>query len=120
MSRNRVKEVHSLQLAAVLKWVVVGLTLCLFGGSYVYEKNEVMRLATEVRNQDNDLRSWKRRNQQMQDNITRISSYDELRRRLAAMNSGMVRIGELKVVQMENGRVPISSIARNNSGGGMP
>ena len=122
MSRNRVKEAHSLQLAAVLKWVVVGLALCLFGGSYVYEKNEVMRLATEVRNQETDLRGWKKRNQQLQYNIDRISSYDELRHRLAAMNSGMVRIGELKVVQMENGRVPISSIARNNqiSGGGLP
>jgi len=59
----------------------------------------------------------------MQYNIDRLSSYDELRRRLTAMNSGMVRIGELKVVQMENGRVPITSIARNsgqNPGGGLP
>jgi len=117
MSRNRVKDAHSLQLAAVLKWVVFGVGLCVVGGGYVYERNEVMSLSTEVRNQDGELRGWKNRNRQLQNSIDRLSSYDELRRRLASMNSGMVRIGELHVVQMENGRVPISSIARN---GGQP
>ena len=93
MSRNKVKNAHSLQGAAVLKWIVVGTLFCVLGGSYVACKNKVLRLAAEVRQQEVELDTWQRRNNQVKCEVTRLTSIDELKRKV--QNMGLVSISEL-------------------------
>ena len=113
MSRNRARNSHSLQWAGVLQWVAVLLLISIFGASYVILKNKVLRLASEVNNEERELNGWERRNQQMKCDIARVTSYGELQRRLTALNSGMVRIGELEIIPMEGSgmRPSVSSSA---------
>ena len=93
MSRNKVKNAHSLQGAAVLKWVVVGTLFVVLGGSYVACKNKVLRLAAEVHGQEVELDTWQRRNNQVKCEVIRLTSIDELKRK--TQNMGLVSISEL-------------------------
>lgn len=97
MSRNKVKNAHSLQGAAVLKWIVVGTLFCVLGGSYVACKNKVLRLASEVHQQDVELDTWKRRNDQMSCAVAALTSLGELQRKVSSMGNQLVSISELEV-----------------------
>jgi len=112
MSRNRAKNTHSLHWATVLTCIAVVMTVSILGASFVALKNKVLRLAAEVRTQEVDLDNWKRRNQQLQYNINRVSSYEELQRRITFLNSGMVKIGELDVQPMDSSRPERSAFVR--------
>jgi hypothetical protein len=112
MSRNRVRNTHSLHFAAVLKWVVLVAFLSIFGIGYVMLKNKVLRLASEVNDQELVLKGWRKRNDQLRCNLNQLASIGELQRRVAALGSGMVRIGELQNVPMEGPRMERTAIAR--------
>ncbi len=93
MSRNKSKNAHSLQGAAVLKWIVVGTLFCVLFGSYVACKNKVLRLAAEAHQQETELDTWQRRNNQVKCEVIRLTSIDELKRKVQGM--GLVSISEL-------------------------
>lgn len=100
MSRNKAKNAHSLQGAAVLKWIVVGTIFCVLGGSYVACKNKVLRLAAEVHQQEIELDTWQRRNNQVKCEVNRITSIGDLQRRVQGV--GLVSISELEVHRSES------------------
>ena len=118
MSRNRAKNTHSLHWAAVLKWVGVLMTFSILGAGYVAKKNQVLRLASEVQTQEDELNAWKKRNLQLKCNIAQLSSFGELQARLNSLGSGMVQISELQIIPMEGNRAGMekTAIARNTSG----
>ncbi len=96
MSRNKSKNAHSLHGAAVLKWIVIGTLACGLGGSYVACKNKVLRMASEVHQQEIDLATWQKRNQQVSYEVNRLTSLGELQRRVG-MGGQLVSISELEV-----------------------
>ncbi len=117
MSRNKVKNAHSLQGAAVLKWIVVGTLFVVLGGSYVACKNKVLRLAAEVRQQEVELDTWQRRNNQVHCEVTRLTSIDELKRKV--QNMGLVSISELDWHRGDSG-VGVTAVANNTFREGKP
>ena len=116
MSRNRTKNTHSLHWAAVLKWVGVLMTFSILGAGYVAKKNQVLRLASEVQTQEDELNAWKKRNLQLKCNIAQLTSFGQLQARLNTLGSGMVQISELQIIPMEGTRMEKTAIARNNAG----
>jgi hypothetical protein len=104
MSRNRYRHTHSMQWATVLKWFVIVGTMAALGMSYVLMKNQILRLASEVRDYESELSNWKKRNGQLGLNINKLTSHVMLQRRVNELGLGLVKIGELDVVAMDHGK----------------
>ncbi len=114
LSRNKVRNNHSLHWATVMQWIAIVMIVSTLGAGYVMMKNQVLRLASEVRAQEIELNGWKKRNQQIKCNLAQLTSLPALQQRLAALGSGLVGVGELQVIPMEGGRLEKTAIA--NSG----
>jgi len=108
MSGNRHKNSHSLHGPAVFKWMAAVIACSLLGAGYVAQKNQVLRLASEVRSQEVELNAWKQRNLQIRSDLAQLGSLGTLQRRLNGLGSGMVRIGDLPVIHMEKSRTNLS------------
>ena len=103
MSRNRFKHTNSLHWAAVLKCLLIIGTMAFLGMTYVLMKNQILRVAHEVQELDEEDKRWKNRNAQLQSNIDRLTSYTVLQQRVNELGLGFVRIGELDVKDMGHG-----------------
>ncbi|MDE1170792.1 MAG: hypothetical protein PW734_06225 [Verrucomicrobium sp.] len=111
MSRNRVRTTHTLHWAAVTRWIAILVLACALLGSYVVLKNKVLRLAAEVHDREVELDSWQKRNQQLQCNLARITSFQALQQRLG-LRSGLVNIGQLEIVRMESFGMASTTVPR--------
>jgi hypothetical protein len=80
--------------------VVLG-TLAIMGMTYVYMKNQILRLATDVRDLEVEHNTWKKRNYQLELGINRLTSQSVLQQRVNDLRLGFVKIAELNVVAME-------------------
>ena len=104
MSGNRLKNSHSPHGPTVLKWVAVVIACSILGAGYVAQKNQVLRLASEVRSQEVELNGWKQRNLQVRSSLVQLGSLGALQSRLNGLGSGMLRISDPPVVHMEKNR----------------
>ena len=125
MSGNRHKNSHSLHGPAVFKWMAAVIACSLLGAGYVAQKNQVLRLASEVRSQEVELNAWKQRNLQIRSDLAQLGSLGTLQRRLNGLGSGMVRIGDLPVVHLEKSRTnqnensPSGRLSLTSTGGNL-
>jgi hypothetical protein len=95
MSRNREKNSQSLHWMGVVKWVLIAGMLSVLGLSYMLCKNQNLHLADETHRLERKLASIQRRNEQLTDDLNSMKSPLRLQRRLAQMNSTLVRLSDL-------------------------
>jgi len=125
MSANRLKNAHSPHAPTVLKWVAAVIACSILGAGYVAQKNQVLRLASEVRSQEIELNAWKQRNLQVRSDLAQLGSLGMLQARLNGLGSGMVRIGDLPVVHLEKSRTnqnensPSGRLSLTSTGGNL-
>ena len=103
MSRNRVKNSQSLHWMGVVKWVLIAGMLSVLGLSYMLCKNQNLHLADETHRLERTLGSIQKRNEQLTYDLDSMKSPLRLQRRLAQMNSTLVRLSDMgqMVVRMD-------------------
>lgn len=108
MSRNRLKNSQSLHWMGVLKWILITGLLSVLGLSYMLCKNQNLHLAEQTHRLQVQLDAIQRRNADLAMDLNQMKSPRELEKRLARMNSTLVRFGDprLVVVTMEQ-RTPM-------------
>jgi hypothetical protein len=90
MSRNRMRNSQSLHWMGVLKWILILGVVSILGLSYMFCKNQNMRLADETRQLRLKLDSIERHNTALALDLEMLKSPALLKRRLAQMHSTLV------------------------------
>jgi hypothetical protein len=100
MSRNRLKNSQSLHWMGVLKWMLIASLLSMLGLSYMLCKNQNIRLADETHKMQTQFELIQRRNSQLMLDLGTMKSSHELERRLAQMNSMLVRLPDPRLAMV--------------------
>jgi hypothetical protein len=79
----RRKHSNSVPVAALVRWVVAAVFLCVAGLSYVYFKNEMQTTGDEIRNLEEQLSTLRKQDEVEQVQIARLSSTSYLQKKLA-------------------------------------
>jgi hypothetical protein len=90
MSRNRMRNSQSLHWMGVMKWVVILGMGSILGLSYMFCKNQNMRLASDTLQLQRKLESIERHNTALALDLQIMESPDLLKRRLAQNRSTLV------------------------------
>ncbi len=101
MSRNRMKNSQSLHWMGVLKWILIIGLMSVLGLSYMLCKNKNLHVAQEASDLKKQLGIIQNRNTQLELDLARMKSPDELKRRLVQMHSTLVWVGNLTVIPMD-------------------
>ena len=90
MSRNRMRNSQSLHWMGVLKWVVILGFLSVLGLSYMFCKNQNLRLADETQTLRKKFDRIERQNTTLALDLEMMKSPELLKRRLQQMRSSLV------------------------------
>ena len=90
MSRNRMRNSQSLHWMGVMKWVLILGMGSILGLSYMFCKNQNMRLADETHQLRLKLEAIENRNTSLYIDLEAMQSPNLLKRRLAQMGSTLV------------------------------
>jgi len=90
MSRNRMRNSQSLHWMGVMKWVLILGMGSILGLSYMFCKNQNMRLASDTLQLQRKLEAIERHNTALALDLEMMKSPDLLKRRLAQMRSTLV------------------------------
>jgi cell division protein FtsB len=100
MAKNRKKQAAEIRFGPVLKVVL----LCsLIGGSaigYVWQKNQIDRLGTQIREREKSLAKMKRDNENLGNQIGMLRSPVMIDRRAKELNLGLAPAQPLQVVRV--------------------
>jgi len=98
MSRNRMRNGQSLHWMGVLKWVLILGLGSVLGLSYMFCKNQNMRLADETRQLRLKLDLIDRHNTALSLDLDMMKNTDRLTRRLAQMHSTLVPLWDPRMI----------------------
>ena len=113
MSRNRMKNSQSLHWMGVVKWVLIAGLLSVLGLSYMLCKNQNLHLAEETHRLQVQLDSINKRNAELQMDLNGMKSPRELEKRLARMNSTLVRLPDTRIAVVPlDANAPIRLVGR--------
>jgi hypothetical protein len=105
MSRNRMRNSQSLHWMGVLKWVVILGFLSVLGLSYMFCKNQNLRLASQTLDLRKKLASIERHNTTLTLDLEMLKSPVVLERRLRQMRSSLVPLSDpemqMRIARME-------------------
>ncbi|HWB58843.1 MAG TPA: hypothetical protein VG733_05095 [Chthoniobacteraceae bacterium] len=82
MAGNRRRHTNSVQVGALLKWIVAAAFLAITGLGYVYVSNGTQRSGDEIKKLENQLKELQAKNEACEKTIAQLSSYKELQDRL--------------------------------------
>ena|SRR5258708_7202194 len=118
MARNRKNQSAAVRFGPAVK----ALLLCLFiGGSgvgYVWQKNQIHVLATEIKKREERLGQLRQKNKQRSDQLTIACSPQSLEGRIRQMNLGLVLPPPTQIIRLSE--MPVAAPAAGVSPGGMP
>jgi hypothetical protein len=97
MSRNRLKNSQSLHWMGVVKWILIAGLLSVLGLSYMLCKNQNLHLAEETHRLQVQLDAIEKRNEELKMDLNGMKSPRELEKRLARMNSTLVRLPDARI-----------------------
>ena len=98
MSRNRMKNSQSLHWMGVVKWVLILGLMSLLGLSYMFCKNQNLRLADETMQLKHKYEAIMQRNNALWLDLEYMKSPDRLARRLVQMHSTLLPISDPRIV----------------------
>jgi hypothetical protein len=101
MGRNWSRGDYGLRLAPVLQWVVALGVVAAVGLNYVWLKNQILRVSTEIVGLEKELDACRRRNVRLEAGIGTLLAPSELDRKVREWRLGLVPLGELEVVSMD-------------------
>ena len=76
------RQTNRLQFAALLRWVVITVFVGTAGLSYVYLKNQLHDLGNQRKKMEQELRDLVAQNNTLESQISRLTSYTALQRRV--------------------------------------
>jgi hypothetical protein len=98
MSRNRMKNSQSLHWMGVVKWVLILGLMSVLGLSYMFCKNQNLRLADETRQLRLKLDTIERRNTALALDLEWMKSPALLQRRLVQMRSSLIPLYDPRMI----------------------
>jgi hypothetical protein len=98
MSRNRLKNSQSLHWMGVVKWVLILGLVSVLGLSYMFCKNQNLRLAEQRLKLVRTLNSLEQRNTARWLDLEMMKAPAQLTRRLAANHSTLVRLSDPRML----------------------
>jgi hypothetical protein len=98
MSRNRMKNSQSLHWMGVVKWVLILGLMSVLGLSYMFCKNQNLRLAAETQSLRLKYEAIELRNNAYNLDLERMKSPALLKRRLAEMNSQLIPLYDARML----------------------
>ena len=98
MSRNRMRNSQSLHWMGVLKWVLILGLVSVLGLSYMFCKNQNMRLADETRQLRLKLERIEQHNTALALDLEMLKSPALLKRRLAQMHSTLLPLYDPQMI----------------------
>jgi hypothetical protein len=98
MSRNRMRNSQSLHWMSVLKWVMILGLGSVLGLSYMFCKNQNMRLADETRHLRLKLDGIERHNTALMIDLDHMKSPELLKRRLVLIHSTLVALYDPRMI----------------------
>ena|SRR5579871_4464595 len=98
MNRNRMRNSQSLHWMGVLKWVLILGFGSVLGLSYMFCKNQNLRLANETFVLRKKLASIEQHNTSLRLDLDRMKNQDFLKRRLAQMHSTLVPLWDPRMI----------------------
>ncbi len=101
MSRNRMRNSHSLHLMGVIKWFVIVAIVAVLGLGYMICKNQNYQLATETQKLQEQLVTLKQQNNEMEIKLERMKTPDQLKHLLAKNGSNLVYLGDSRIHTMD-------------------
>lgn len=97
---NYHRHANAVPVAALSRWVIVAFFLCASGLSYVYFKNQLHAAGDEIRNLERQLADLRMQNEAVNTQISRLSSYEALKKRRAEGFIKMIAISDDKIVHL--------------------
>ncbi len=82
MNPNSKRQNNRLQLAALLRWVVITVFLGVAGLSYLYLKNQLFVLGTHRHSMEQELRDLIAQNSVLGNRVSNLTSFTALQRRM--------------------------------------
>jgi hypothetical protein len=98
MSRNRMKNSQSLHWMGVVKWVLILGLMSLLGLSYMFCKNQNLRLAAQTRDLRLKFEAIERRNTTLIGDLEYMKSPALLQRRLVQMRSNLIPLYDPRMI----------------------
>jgi hypothetical protein len=98
MSRNRMKNSQSLHWMGVVKWVLILGLMSVLGLSYMFCKNQNLRLAAQTRDLRLKFEAIERRNTALSLDLEWMKSPALLKRRLVEMNSQLIPLYDPRMI----------------------
>lgn len=83
MNPNSKRQNNRLQLAALLRWVVITVFLGVAGLSYLYLKNQLYVLGTKRTHMEQELHDLISQNNVLEDRVSNLTSFATLQHRLS-------------------------------------
>lgn len=91
---RRSKDVNPVHIAPLFRWLMLAAVIGGCGLLFVYLKNQQHFLGEQTRGVEREIREMRSRNDSLLAQITTLSSYPELRKKLAQNGSALVDIGD--------------------------
>jgi hypothetical protein len=98
MSRNRMRNSQSLHWMGVLKWVLILGLVSILGLSYMFCKNQNMRLAADTKQLRVKLERIEQHNTTLALDLEMLKSPMQLKRRLAQMHSTLLPLYDPQMI----------------------
>lgn len=94
MNPNSKRQNNRLQLAAMLRWVVIAVFLGVAGLSYLYLKNQLFTLGSHRRAMEQELRDLIAQNNVLENRVSSLTSFTALQRKMDDGFLKMIPIAE--------------------------
>lgn len=94
MNPNSKRQNNRLQLAALLRWVVITVFLGVSGLSYLYLKNQLFTLGSHRRAMEQELRDLIAQNNVLENRVSSLTSFTALQRKMDDGFLKMIPIAE--------------------------
>ena len=114
MSRNRRKHAHTVQIAAVVWWLIIFSFLGGVGLSYVYLKNQTIAFGNQQSKAEQELRALTEQNNALYSQKEALTSHLTLRRKYASGIIQMVDINAMEIVRLKESRTAMDQQIEQN------
>ncbi len=112
MARNRIKQKNTIQARRLWHWFAICSVFTIFGLVFVFLQIRIHRLADTRAQLMEDLEEVQQKNKGLRVAIERHKNPDELKKKIAEFQLGMVEMSDPEIVVIETGLSGASTMAR--------
>lgn len=112
MGRNRIKQKNTIQARRLWHWFAICALFTVFGLVFVFLQIRIHQLAETREERMQELEEIQQKNKSLRVAIERHKNPDELKKKIAEFQLGMVEMSDPEIVVIETGLSKASTMAR--------